>query len=286
MNTDRDLTRVIRSWLSEDAHEDADRVLNHVLDRLDATPQRRAGWLAWRFPLMNKTLRTALIAAAIVLAVVIGFEFLVGPNVGGPGPSPSPSVTPTPAAAFPPMGALETGRHLMTRSSVQFSLSVPTSGWSSSDGTYWISRDVGVTPAGAALLFWDPDPVNVYADPCTKTPLSPPAGSSASDLAAAMSAVPGTDLVSGPSDVRVGGRPAKLVVLTIREDIGCTPGDFFLWYFDRETARYATALGDTIRVWIVDVGGVRVVIEGETYKGAQPEAGQEIQQIIDSIRFG
>jgi hypothetical protein len=33
------------------------------------------------------------------------------------------------------------------------------------------------------------------------------------------------------------------------------------------------------------VGGVRVVIEGETYKGAKPGVGQQIQQIIDSIRF-
>jgi hypothetical protein len=52
-----------------------------------------------------------------------------------------------------------------------------------------------------------------------------------------------------------------------------------------ETLRYATALGSTIRVWIVDVDGTPVWIDGETYKGAGPEPGQEIQQIIDSIQF-
>jgi hypothetical protein len=38
-------------------------------------------------------------------------------------------------------------------------------------------------------------------------------------------------------------------------------------------------------VWIIEVDGSIVWIDGETYKGAGPEPGQEIQQIIDSIRF-
>ena len=49
--------------------------------------------------------------------------------------------------------------------------------------------------------------------------------------------------------------------------------------------RYATAPGSTYRVWIVDVGGTRLFIEAESYKGAGPKVGQEIQQIVDSITF-
>ena len=61
MSTDRDVTtRIVRSWLHEDAHEDADRILNLVLDEIDTTPQRRPGWLARRFPPMNSTTRIAL----------------------------------------------------------------------------------------------------------------------------------------------------------------------------------------------------------------------------------
>ena len=44
-------------------------------------------------------------------------------------------------------------------------------------------------------------------------------------------------------------------------------------------------IGDTIRVWIIDADGTRVQIDGETYLGAGPEPGQEIQQIVDSIEF-
>ena len=48
MSANRDLTHTVRSWLQEDGHEDASRVLDLVLDQLDATPQRRVGWLARR----------------------------------------------------------------------------------------------------------------------------------------------------------------------------------------------------------------------------------------------
>ena len=42
--SDRDVTRAIRSWLHEDRHEDASRISAAVLDRVEATPRRRARW--------------------------------------------------------------------------------------------------------------------------------------------------------------------------------------------------------------------------------------------------
>ena len=44
-------------------------------------------------------------------------------------------------------------------------------------------------------------------------------------------------------------------------------------------------LGDTVTVWIVDVNGTRLFVEGVTHDNAGPELGQEVQQIVDSIRF-
>jgi hypothetical protein len=182
----------------------------------------------------------------------------------------------------------------MTRGGVPLSLNVPTAGWRSEQG-YFINKDTGATPNGASFLFWNPDPEGVYADPCAHR-LSPPAGPSTADLAAAVSTIPGTDVVSGPSDVTVGGRAAKHVVLTVPEDVKCGPGDggFYLWYDQGQGSgcagseacpRYPTKLGVTIRVWIVDVDGTRLFIEAESYKGAGPEVEQAIQQIVDSIRF-
>jgi hypothetical protein len=60
MNTDRDTTRIVRSWLQTDEYESADHVLDTVLDQLDTTPQRRAGWLGRRLPTMNNTAKLTL----------------------------------------------------------------------------------------------------------------------------------------------------------------------------------------------------------------------------------
>ena len=58
--SDRDVNRVIRSWLHEDRHEDVSRVAGAVLDQVEATPQRRATWWpARRTPNMNKFVPSA-----------------------------------------------------------------------------------------------------------------------------------------------------------------------------------------------------------------------------------
>jgi len=95
MNTDRDVTRIVRSWLQTEEHGSANRVLANVLDRLDATPQRRPWWRAWRKTLMTGTTRFA--AAGIVLAAVVA----VGTAVYFSRPD-GPSATPSPAAIASP----------------------------------------------------------------------------------------------------------------------------------------------------------------------------------------
>jgi WD40 repeat protein len=142
-------------------------------------------------------------------------------------------------------------------------------------------------PQGAeAVIFWTAFPDGDHADPCSNL-VSSSVGPSAADLAAAVAAAPGTELVEGPSDVTVGGYPAKHVVLTVRDDSWCDPGFFYTWRSEcwgpcwMETKR-----DDTIEVWIVDVVGTRLFIEAETTPQADSDLKQEIQQIIGSIRFG
>ena len=53
MSTDRDTTRIVRSWLEEGATALPDRVLDAVLDQVPTTPQRRSRWPAWVFRLMT-----------------------------------------------------------------------------------------------------------------------------------------------------------------------------------------------------------------------------------------
>jgi hypothetical protein len=101
--TDRDTTRIVRSWLDEGATRLPDHVLDAVLDRVPATPQRRITWWpARRLQPMNSMLKYGLAAAVIAIAALLGYSYFVAPNVGSPGlgdptPTPIPTLAPSPS---------------------------------------------------------------------------------------------------------------------------------------------------------------------------------------------
>jgi len=77
MSADRDVTRIVRSWLHEDGNENAERVLFAVVEQLDTTPQRPAGWLARRFPLMHSsTARIGVAAIAASVVALLGYALI------------------------------------------------------------------------------------------------------------------------------------------------------------------------------------------------------------------
>jgi hypothetical protein len=229
-----------------------------------------------------KKLVLALSAAAFTLVAIVATPAILG-DAGG-----AESAGPVPTAP--------TDRLSRTVDSVVLTFRVPAPGWARGpierppdgpfrEGSLLISKST-VGPQGAeAIVFWTSFPDGDDADPCANL-LSPPVGPSAADLVAAVATAPGTELVTGPSDVTVDGRPAKHVVLTVREDLGCDPGFFYTWHYDTLGPFWpGTNVGDTIRVWIVDVDGVRLFIEAETIKEAGSDLEREIKQIVESIRF-
>jgi hypothetical protein len=89
MNTEHDYrTRIVLSWLREDAHENAERMLLRALDEVDATPQRRSWWPARRSNRMNTYAKLIVAAAAVLVVAVIGYQLL--PRAGGTGGQPGP----------------------------------------------------------------------------------------------------------------------------------------------------------------------------------------------------
>jgi hypothetical protein len=193
-----------------------------------------------------------------------------------------------PLADVGPGGWLPIGRHALTVDGVPFSFSLPAlaydRGWARYRDIY-ISKDT-VGPQGAeAAIYWTAFPDAVATDPCAHLlELTP--GASISDLAAVVSTAPGTELVAGPVAATVGGRPAKHVVVTVRDDFGCDPGFFFTWDpAGGGPAWWGTDAGDMINVWIVNVDGKVFVIVGETTTDASAKLGQEIQDIVASIQF-
>jgi hypothetical protein len=156
----------------------------------------------------------------------------------------------------------------------------------SAGGPISLNKSIVGPQDAEAIIYWTSFPDGDYADPCARL-LARSVGPSAADLVAAVSRAPGTKLVKGPSDVTLGGHPAKHVVLTVRKKVGCDPGFFYTW---RDVVGGAlwptTAAGDTIRVWIVNVDGTRLFIEAATTQQANSRLKKEVQQIVGSIRFG
>jgi hypothetical protein len=313
MNADHDVTRTVRTWLHEDANEDADRVLNSVLFELDTTPQRRPWWSAWRFFGMNSVARLAIAAVAIVLVSSAGAYLLLSRGgVGGPADSasPVPSGSSRASAVLSPetdafLGGYYPGRHAVTVDGVAFSFNIETSaqrlevsGWEpypeTPIGAIHLSKSIQGPQAAEAVLYWARYPHGAYADPCgdlaTNNQLA-----SAADVARVVATARGTELVSGPDEVSVGGYRAMRVVVSVRQAVGCGPGFFYAWKAKEMGAMWTeTRVGDLIRVWIVDVNGALLFIGGETttdtYNGQishEKEAtlDRELQRIVDSIRF-
>jgi hypothetical protein len=96
MTTERDPgTRIVLSWLREETHENAERVLLRALDEVDTTPQRRSWWPAWRTNRMNTYAKLIAAAAAVLVVAAVGYQFL--PRSGGIGGQPTIAPSPSPA---------------------------------------------------------------------------------------------------------------------------------------------------------------------------------------------
>ena len=284
MTIDRDTARIVQSWLRSDAHDSADRVLATALETCAATRQHRSWWPMRRIADMNSIAKFAVAAAAVLVVAVAGYTIVRPPSFGpgttvaspSPSPSPSPAVTPDQDGNIWRSGTFEVGRQSATMDGVPFSFAIPSDGWRSD--RFKGMLETGVFPG--ADYAWvgfgsGSDRVN-DVDPCKGVGRSV-AGLTIDDLAQAYTAIPGTDAV-GPTDVTVGGRPAKLVVLTIHEDIACPPKEFDIG------GQYPNALSSEIKLWLVDLGGPRFEIHADR-AAANPGLDQQIEDIVDSVEF-
>jgi hypothetical protein len=295
MSSDREVNRIVRSWLEEGVTTLPDRVLDNVLDQLPATPQRRARWPARRLNPMN-TVRFAVAAAAVVVAAVVGINLMPGPGVGtGPTAAPSPTPTSSPiTTALPAFGALAPGTYVIDSPFPLRVSMVLGEGWN-----VWS----GVTSGVAAIYKDSPDPpngkgiivtlvANVYADPCDASAgaLVPQLGSTVDDLATALAGQPMTE--SSPvTDTSIDGYTGRYLEYTYPEnyvpgpgDPGCEGGQSLVRWPSVAGDRQAL-MGEHDKVWILDVDGVRLVIDAFSFPGATPADHAEIQVIVESIQI-
>ena len=297
MSTDREVTRIVRSWLEEGVTALPDRVLDAVLDQVPATRQRRAWWPARRLPDMNTPIRIAMAAAVVVVLALVGLNLMPkSPGVGGPS-TPAPTATPvqtsSPAPSATP-GALSVGEGPVPVAPgtyvaadpflLRVTFTVPT-GWEGNiGGPYAVFLQQAQGPGAVSFSIFE----RVYADPCHyKGLLDPLPGPSVDDLATALSKVPGLGNPK-PTDVTVAGYKGKQLTITAPASFkGCTltpDGKFRVWELPLGATIDLTP-GERDRVWILDVGGQRLVIEAPEMPGQTAETTNEIQGILDSIHI-
>ena len=284
MSAERDVTRIVRSWLDEGVTQLPDRVLDAVLDQVPATPQRRAGWLARRFPFMNNTMKIALGAAAVVVLAFIGFGVLRD-NTGGP---PTATATPVPTPTATPQilsdGPLEAGTvvavGLGPSQSISATLTVP-EGWEGFDGSCVLPVTGTSAPDGMGFCFLEV--AGLYSDPChgSSGAADVLVGPTVEEFVNALAQQTAYD-ATAPTDVTLGGYSGKRMDLQLPSDVAsCDSGAFTPW----SGSIYAQGPDNQWQVWVLDVESERMIIVSQNFAGTPSEDLAEQQAIVDSIQI-
>ena len=280
IGTNRDMDRIVRSWLQEEHYESANRVLGAVLDLVDTTPQRRPFGSAWRFPPMNTATRIVVAAVAVMAIAFFGIRYLLpASNVGGP---PSPTPVPTSVPVLNAQSQLD-GRYQVPRLPVRLSVALPAGGgWSTDTDWVVIGPNGNQLPAGMAIRFYTVG--NVYKNHGSTADGFLPAslGPTVDDLVQAILTHPGW-AATGPTPITVDGYAGQQVKLTLPSDAG--PSPYYLFTNDAGDDIWGFAPNQTFDISIVDVAGQRVVIEAFHYPDTSQADLAAQQQVLASIRL-
>jgi hypothetical protein len=306
MTTRKELDRSISAWLEAEApHRAHDDVLEASRDRIRSTRQRRSWWPAWRPSDVNNFAKVLFATAAVVAVAVVAINLRAGDGSGTGGVPPSPSMSPTqepsPSPTPEPSASLVT--HILTpfgpggfddsdprAASMTFTFDAPASwepfGLGGSDPGpgeglgVWI--DGNGPPDGADLSFYRG--AALFSDPCLTEQEADaegdvPVGPTVDDLVTALVDHPSLDVAS-PVDVTLAGYSGKYVDLQVPDDISACAT-----YRPMDVHIYAQGPGQRWHMWILDVGGVRVLVETNDFAGTSSQRLAELQAMIDSLEI-
>jgi hypothetical protein len=304
MNPRRDPDRLIHAFLSEGATELADEVYDTVRDRIDYTRQR-AVIGPWREPDVNRYLKFAIAAAAVLAIAVVGYRQFgsvndVGPAASvSPAPTATPAATPAPSVAVPsapaeaglPVGSTHV---LIVGAGVKGTVTVPAPGWGG-DGGIMVKNDNIDPPDGAGMIVFTGEDLFVYGDPCQWSSTRPDAPATTVDeVVAALTAQASRDATE-PVDITVGGYAGKSITLRVPVDAAysagkftdCDQGYFGSWTTQGSATpdRYHQGPGQIDELWILDVEGVLTVIDTAYYADTPVQDIEEMRAIVESATF-
>jgi hypothetical protein len=293
MTTRRDIDRSISAWLIAEAPDRApDDVLEASRDRIRTTRQRRAWWPAWRSSDMNNLAKALVATAAVVAVAAVGINLLPGSQTGpGASPSASASASPLPSPSPTPDPTLSSVAHELRpfsesddprTAAMTFAFTAPRTWDAFGQGGVWPAGKENVPPDGAFVGFYPGG--GLFSDPCrTEAPEAEPdadipVGPTVDDLVTALVDHPSLD-VTDPVDVTLAGYSGTYLDLTVPDDISqCAR------YRPMAAGHiYAQGPGQRWHMWILDVGGTRVLVETNDYPGTATETLAESQAIIESL---
>jgi hypothetical protein len=246
------------------------------------------------------------------------------PGVGGPNPTPTPATSPTPSptlskaaapspAASPstskaltgfPEGPLRAGTYVLAPftaagegmchvppqpgctettadDAIHFTMTVP-EGWHALGP--WVFVDGNEAPGGAGFAFargaW------LLSDPCQSRLPRIPVGPTVADFVDAVATHPILDTTT-PVDVTLAGYSGKYFDLQVPADIstGAQYRPECPSYRPWEPGIYANGPSQRWHLWVIDVDGVRVVVQSMDYPGTSAAHRAELQSIVDSIKI-
>ena len=294
MSTDRDTTRIVRSWLEEGRTTLPDWVRDDVFDRLSSTPQRRSRGAARRFLTMPTAAKTAIAAAAVILVAVGAFALL--PRDTGPGaPSPTPTLAPTtnptaePSAAItfvPRMGSIPPGTYRMGEDA-SIVLTIPPGWTASAENSYPTGTDIRKNrdAAGELALSVDAsDLIEVYPSVCGSE--STPVGPTVDNLVTAIQDQEGSE-ISEPVDVTMGGRDVQRFEISFGQGVDaadCEDGIARVWHSDA-WGYFSTPAGipSIAIVYMVQTDAGRIVFHFGHADDASAADIAELDAIVESM---
>jgi hypothetical protein len=289
MSTDRETTRIVRSWLEDGVTRLPDNVLDAVLDELPSTHQRRVTWWpTWRPFEMNNTAKLALTAAAVLVVAFLGIRYLLPADVGGPAETPIPTATPSPQSLTysSTLQDIEPGTY-----------SIPPGRWTPATLTFTMPAGWDMQYLGFAKNRDEPGEVgwatyivtHVYTDTCAaegEFELAP-IGPTVDDLVNALQALGGAE-VSPPVPTTIDGYPAQRVDVAMSEDIDladCRVPALQIWANAAETDFYSRIPGAIDSIYVVDVEGETLAITASRMTASSASDVDELNRIIESIQI-
>jgi hypothetical protein len=264
----------------------------------------------------NNVVRVGLAAAAVVVIAILAINLLPGSPTPGGEPSTSPSAAPSEAAqsAEPSTWTgLEAGQFVIadTGAPVPVTVEITSPGWNHDSSLDYVykdpdGRDDGLDSPegnGAGLIAWSwpaGTGINVYGDPCHWSTTIPAAPATTPDeIAEAFSTQPASE-PTAPVDVTVGGYAGKAITLTVPmsyhqepdvsrevEFADCDQGNYGYYQAasDTEPSRNAQGPGQIDELWILDVNGSIVILDGFYGPATPAEVIEEIRAMAESATF-